>query len=108
MRTKYPSDKSEENIIKRSKENDGLRNVMGNLCGQVFGSQKFSETHIRRKNHVQIEDHENHDDMYCFKFFSAPRELDTHMREMHSFPAKDLEPNLGKFFYYNCSWTNSI
>ena len=58
MRTKHSTDESEEKVIKRSKENDGFRNVICNICGQVFGSQKHFETHIRHKNHVQLEDHE--------------------------------------------------
>ena len=49
MRTKHPTDESEEKAIKRSKENDGFRNVKCNICGQVFGSQKQLETHIRHK-----------------------------------------------------------
>ena len=95
MRTKHSTDESGEKVIekviKRSKENDGFRNVTCNICGQVFGSQKHLETHIRHKNHVQLEDHEKHDCMYCFKLFSTPRELDIHIREMHSFTEKNLE-----------------
>ena len=41
MRTKHPTDESEEKLIKISKENDGFRNVMCNICGQVFGSQTY-------------------------------------------------------------------
>ena len=88
MRTKHPDDEDAENkekVIKRSQENDGFRNVMCNICGQVFGSQTYLETHIRRKKHVQLEDHEKHDCMYCFKLFSTPRGLDTHIHEIHSF-----------------------
>ena len=101
MRTKHSTDERGEKIkkrkvIKRSTENDGFRNVICNICGQVFGSQKNSETHIRHKNHDQLEDHEKHDCMYCFKIFSKPRELDIHMREMHSFTEKHLEPHRSK------------
>ena len=52
MRTKHPTDESEEKVIKRCKENIGFRNIMCNICGQIFGSQKYLDTHIRRKNHV--------------------------------------------------------
>ena len=58
MRTKHSTDESEEKAIKISKENDGFLNVICNICGQVFGSQKHLETHIRHKNHVKLEDHE--------------------------------------------------
>ena len=47
MRTKHPTDEIEEKAIKRSKENDGFRNISCNICGQVFGSQNHLETHIR-------------------------------------------------------------
>ena len=76
MRTKHPTDESEENSIKRSKENDRFCYVICNICGQVFGSQK----------HRDSQDHEKHGHcMYCFKLFSTPRELETRIREMHSF-----------------------
>ena len=93
MRTKHSTDESGEKIkkrkvIKRSTVNDGFRDVICNICGEVFGSQKHLETHIRHKNHVQFEDPEKHDCMYCFKLFSTPRELDIHIREMHSFTEK--------------------
>ena len=99
MRTKHPTEENEENLIKRSTENDGFRNVMCNVCGQVFGSRKYLDTHIRRENHVQIIDHEKHDCMYCFKLFSTPRELDNHIREMHSLTEKRLEPHRSKMVF---------
>ena len=99
MRTKLSTDESEEKVIKRSKENDGYRNTICNICGQVFGSQKNLETHIRHKYHVQLEDHEKHDCMYCFKLFSTPREFDTHVREMHSFTEKHLKPHRNKMVF---------
>ena len=52
MRTKHPTDENEEKVIERSQENDGFRNVMCNICGQIFGSQTYLETRIRCKNHV--------------------------------------------------------
>ena len=55
------------------------------MQGQVFGSKKDLKAHIRHKKHVQIEDHEKHYCMYCFQIFSTHRELETHIREMHSF-----------------------
>ena len=51
MRTKHPTDESEEKAIIRSKENDRFRIFICNICGQVFGSQKHLETHIRHKKH---------------------------------------------------------
>ena len=99
MRTKHPTEENEENLIKRSTENDGFRNVMCNVCGQVFGSRNYLETHIRRENHVQIIDHEKHDCMYCFKLFSTHRELDNHIREMHSLTEKRLEPHRSEMVF---------
>ena len=74
MRTKHSTDESGEKIkkrkvIKRSTENDGFRNVICNICGQVFGSQKHLETHIRHKNHVQFEDPKNMIACIASRFF---------------------------------------
>ena len=37
--------------------------------------------------------------MYCFMLLSTPRELDTHIREMHSFTEKYLEPHRSKMVF---------
>ena len=37
--------------------------------------------------------------MYCFMLLSTPRELDTHIREMHSFIEKHLEPHRSKMVF---------
>ena len=42
---------------------------------------------------------EKHDCMYCFKLLFTPRELDTHIREMHSFTEKHLEPHRSKMVF---------